>query len=95
MTTPKKSPIEIEIVNEIRLRLLEHRRSKKWLAHALDMDYGKVKRILSETSSQELSLSTADKMLVILGTDLRGAISSSIIKILCEEIECSLNKFKP
>jgi len=93
MTTPKKSPIEIEIVNEIRLRLLERKRSKKWLAHMLDMDYGKVKRILSDTSTQQLSLSVADEMLTLLDSNLRETISISVIKSLHQEIELSFEKY--
>lgn len=93
MTTPKKSPIEIEIVNEIRLRLLERKRSKKWLAHMLDMDYGKVKRILSDTSTQQLSLSVADEMLTLLDSNLREIIYIPVIQTLKKDINNSLDKY--
>lgn len=74
--------IETEIANEITLRLSRCNRSKKWLAHEIGMDYGKVNRILSDTSPQQLSLSTADHMLRLLGSDLRTVIVAPTIKEL-------------
>ncbi|VXD05988.1 conserved hypothetical protein [Enterobacterales bacterium 8AC] len=93
MTTPEKSDIEIEIVNEIKLRLSKQRRNKKWLAYMLGIDYGKVKRILSNSSSQQLSLSIADQMLVLLGSNLREVVSVPVIRTLRKEIEESLSKY--
>lgn len=93
MTSVKKSSIEILIANEIKLKLLKHKRSKKWLANSLGMDYGKVKRVLSETSNQQLSLSVADNMLFLLGSNLREVMSSQVIKLLRKDIESDIDKY--
>jgi len=65
----------------------------KWLAHMLDMDYGKVKRILSESCEQQLSLSIADRMLVLLDSNLREVISQSTVKSICRDIENTIKKY--
>jgi hypothetical protein len=93
MTTPENSTIEIEIAHEISLRLSRRNRSKKWLAHELNMDYGKVKRILSEANDQQLSLYVADKMLMLLGSSLREVISRPVIQSLKSDIEYNLKKY--
>lgn len=93
MTTPENTTIETEIANEITMRLLKRNRSKKWLAYELNMDYGKVKRILSDSNCQQLSLSVADQMLMLLGSNLREVISRPIIKSLTRDIEYNLKKY--
>lgn len=95
MTTPDKSNIEKEIIHEIRLRLLDRKLSMKWLAHMLEMDYGKVKRILSERCEQQLSLSVADRMLVLLDSNLREVMSHPIKRTLKVDLELLLNKYSP
>ncbi len=65
----------------------------KWLAHMLDMEYGKVKRILSESCEQQLSLSIADRMLMLLGSNLREVIARHILDALSTEIQECINKY--
>jgi len=79
MKTPEKSEIEKEIISVIRIKLINKRRSKKWLAFHLRMDYGKVKRVLSEKHQQQLSLSAADNMLRLLDSSLRDTIVQAYI----------------
>lgn len=67
----------------------------KWLAHMLDMDYGKVKRILSESCEQQLSLSIADQMLILLDSSLREVMSRPIINSLKIDLERLLNNYTP
>ncbi|AHG23000.1 hypothetical protein Z042_23245 [Chania multitudinisentens RB-25] len=75
MITPEKAHIEIIVVKEIKLRLQTCKLSKKWLACNLNMDYGKIKRILNEKHDQQLSLTVADHMLRLLGSNLQDIIA--------------------
>lgn len=85
--TSGKSTIEKQIVQEINRLLRRERRSKKWLACELGMDYGKVKRVLNPTARQQLSLTVADKILRLLGSSLTDVISKVVVTALIDDVQ--------
>jgi hypothetical protein len=86
MIAPGKTLVEVNVVREITHRLQLRKLSKKWLAYNLDMDYGKVKRILNIEHEQQLSLTVADNMLRLLGSDLQSIITLYAINELPKKI---------
>ncbi|WP_337264373.1 MULTISPECIES: hypothetical protein [unclassified Serratia (in: enterobacteria)] len=84
---PGKAAIELKMVDEINRLLREQGRSKLWLADEIGLDYGKVKRVLSKTDSQQLSLTVANDMLSALGTNLADAITGGVISSLRHELD--------
>jgi hypothetical protein len=86
MRKPEKSAIEKSVVIAICSLLVSQRRSRRWLADELGMDYGSVKRLLRCNSRQALTISTAERMLNLLGSDLRTVIVAPVIKELRDKL---------
>jgi hypothetical protein len=91
--TPEKTAIEIKIAQEITNRLKNQDRTKYWLSNKLGMDYGKVKRVLSLKDNQQLSLSVAENMLSVLGSNLPDAMLRHVIRSIREDIDKGLAKY--
>lgn len=91
--TPEKTAIEKTIAQEITNRLKNQDRTKYWLSNKLGMDYGKVKRVLSLKDNQQLSLSVAENMLSVLGSNLHDAMFRQLIRSIREDIERGLAKY--
>jgi hypothetical protein len=79
--------IELELKNIIRKLLIKHNHSRKWLAQTTGIDYERVKRLLNDRSNQRLSVVDAELMLNALGTDLRRALISPLLKKLRDQID--------
>ncbi|PVZ84844.1 hypothetical protein C9426_22080 [Serratia sp. S1B] len=90
MILPEKSRIELDVANAIRRLLIEKGQTRRWLAEQIGMGYGPVKRILNDRDPQQLSLTTADLMLRVLGTNLQKTIARPVIKKAIME----LNKYQ-
>ncbi|MFZ1872210.1 MAG: hypothetical protein WAU54_05395 [Chania sp.] len=91
--TSGKSALEVQIASEIKSRLRKQDRSKHWLATEVGLDYGKVKRVLNDRDSQQLSITVANSMLMALGTNLTDALLGEIIQAIREDIERDLAKY--
>jgi hypothetical protein len=95
MRAVDRETIEKMVVIAICDILASQKRSKKWLANELSMDYGKVKRLLSLRSKQQLTISIAERMLRLLGSDLHTVIMSSLISEIRHKIIEVLNEYRP
>lgn len=94
MITPEKACIEKKVSREITYRLQTRNLSKKWLARELDMDYGKIKRVLNERHEQQLSLTVADHMLTLLGSNLQDIVALYAIDELQKDDQKDFKKYK-
>lgn len=85
--TPGKAAVELMIADEIKRLLQQQGLTKLWLSNATGLDYGKVKRVLSATDEQQLSLTVANDMLAALGTNLTDVMTGGIISTLRAELD--------
>lgn len=86
--TPEKTPgtfrlrLGGEILNVINEKLRLQKQTKKWLAAQIGSEYGRVKRQLSYSDMQPLTIDEADHMLMILGSSLTEVLTAKLISDL-------------